>query len=127
MRLNGIFALAIWDGRSQTFMLARDHVGIKPLYYFDDGHTFARHVPPSLWERPKSGFAIPLSEWFRKDLRTWVQDELTLNWDWTAGLINRRAAEEMIGDHLSGRANYSTFLWGFLSWRSWLRRVGLLS
>lgn len=31
-RLNGIFALAIWDTQSRTLTLARDGVGIKPLY-----------------------------------------------------------------------------------------------
>jgi asparagine synthase (glutamine-hydrolysing) len=32
-RLRGMFGLAIWDTRTRTLLLARDRIGIKPLYY----------------------------------------------------------------------------------------------
>lgn len=45
-RLRGMFGFAIWDERNRSLMLARDRIGIKPLYYalIDDSIVFGSEI-----------------------------------------------------------------------------------
>lgn len=40
-RFNGIFAFGIWDSRERSLFVARDHLGVKPLYYTTTSKSFA--------------------------------------------------------------------------------------
>jgi asparagine synthase (glutamine-hydrolysing) len=55
-RLNGMYAFAIWDGRSEKLLLVRDRLGIKPLFYYplDNGLLFG--------SEPKAILANPLAK-----------------------------------------------------------------
>ena len=57
--LNGMFAIAIWDDKKRILVLARDRMGIKPLYYRQDekGISFASEVK-SLLQDPACGREI---------------------------------------------------------------------
>ncbi|WP_326612212.1 asparagine synthase (glutamine-hydrolyzing) [Streptomyces scopuliridis] len=54
-RLNGMYAFAIWDGRTDTLVMIRDRMGIKPFYYYPtpDGVLFG--------SEPKAILANPLA------------------------------------------------------------------
>ncbi len=38
VKLNGIFAFALWDGAAQRYLIARDPIGVCPLYWGHDAH-----------------------------------------------------------------------------------------
>lgn len=54
-RLNGMYAFAIWDARTERLVMIRDRMGIKPFYYYetDDGVLFG--------SEPKAILANPLA------------------------------------------------------------------
>ncbi|MBQ6639989.1 MAG: asparagine synthase (glutamine-hydrolyzing) [Saccharopolyspora sp.] len=52
-RLNGMFAFAVWDIPAQELLLARDRLGIKPLYYaVGDGYVLFGSEPKAILEHP---------------------------------------------------------------------------
>lgn len=53
-KLNGIFALAIWDSRRRQLVLCRDRLGVKPLFYAQRGTTLV------FGSEPKALFRHPL-------------------------------------------------------------------
>ena len=58
-KLDGMFALGIWDRVNERLVLARDRAGKKPLFYWRDSHRFvfgseikALHAHPRIPRRP---------------------------------------------------------------------------
>src|SRR5262249_3603408 len=78
-RLNGMFAFAIWDTKQEHLFVARDHFGIKPLYYASQngGIAFASEAK-SLLRLPGFDAKINHEALHRYMTFLWVPDPLTI-------------------------------------------------
>jgi len=77
-----------------------------------------RHVPRSLIERPKSGFALPLDSWLRGELRAWAEALLESRRLKDEGYFNSDAVRSLWSEHLSGNMNHAHALWSILIFQS---------
>lgn len=60
-RFNGMFAFAIWDGKQERLLLARDRLGVKPLYYFvNERCLLFGSEPKALLKHPEMPKALDL-------------------------------------------------------------------
>ncbi len=81
--------------------------------------VLARHVPRDLFERPKQGFAMPVGDWLRGDLREWAEvllDEKSMQAD---GIFNAKMVNKIWADHKVGRGNHAERLWTILMFQGW--------
>lgn len=82
-----------------------------------------RYVPQNLVDRPKQGFAIPVSQWLRHELRDWAESLLDERCLRQEGFWDVRLIRQAWTDHLDGRDDYSFKLWGVLMFQAWLRTI----
>jgi len=78
-------------------------------------------VPRSITRRRKRGFDSPIGEWIKGELRNFVETFLSREHVKRSGLLDPEQVVALLGDHLSGRRNYSLQLWSILALEAWYR------
>lgn len=84
--------------------------------------VLARHVPASLFERPKMGFEVPIGQWLRGPLRGWADELLDVGPLRQAGFFDAQAVRRIWEAHSAGRADGGHLLWSVLMFEAWRRR-----
>jgi len=81
------------------------------------------HLPRDVLYRPKMGFAVPLSRWFRGPLRQRVRSALLGGPLADSGWFDLQAVGQLVEQHENGSRDHSTPLWTLLMYDAFLRNV----
>lgn len=81
-----------------------------------------RHVPRSLVDRPKTGFAVPLADWLRGPLRDWAETLLSEERLRARGLVDPAPVRRQWTAFQAGRSDRAEALWAVCMLESWAGR-----
>ena len=79
-------------------------------------------IPERILKRPKVGFRVPVNQWFRNGMRSFLGDHLQGASSLTRDYYDPQVLDRMLADHLSGRQNNEKLLWSLLNLEIWHRQ-----
>ncbi|MGE0039759.1 MAG: asparagine synthase (glutamine-hydrolyzing) [Vicinamibacterales bacterium] len=83
--------------------------------------AFADLLPPSVQQRGKMGFGVPLGTWFRGELREMLNDLVLAPDARHRQYLSAGYVEQVVRRHQAGHADMGHQLWSLLCFEQWLR------
>ena len=84
--------------------------------------TFADLLPPEILRRGKQGFGVPISRWFRRELREYLREVLLDPSSLARGYFDPARVRGLVDDHQRGRREHAYRLWALLALELWHRQ-----
>jgi asparagine synthase (glutamine-hydrolysing) len=87
--------------------------------------VLSRYVPEALFERPKTGFGVPIYRWLRGPLRDWAEDLLAEGRLEREGYLRARPIRTVWESLMSGQSEWAyggELIWSILMFQAWLAR-----
>lgn len=97
--------------------LKRDGSGGKKILK----RAVAELLPAEIINKPKTGFGLPVANWFRKELAPLLEGVLLDEISQRRGLFEQSLLKKMVNEHRDGRRDWSNRLWAFLFLELWFR------
>jgi len=79
-----------------------------------------RHIPPMITNGEKQGFSAPDATWFKGESIEFVRRKLFNDKARIYELMDKRAVQALVNDHLEGKQNRRLLIWSLLSIEQWL-------
>jgi asparagine synthase (glutamine-hydrolysing) len=83
--------------------------------------TFSNLLPQAILKRKKMGFGVPVSRWFRKELKDYIYEILLDRKTLNRGYFKREGIERLLNDHIALRYDHSARIWALLFLEIWFR------
>ena len=84
--------------------------------------SMAPFLPESILKHPKQGFGVPLSLWFKDDLKTYVNDTFQSNNCLVYNFMDKKYIQNRIIGNQSGKRDFSAKIWSLLVFNEWLQQ-----
>ncbi len=86
--------------------------------------AFKNDLPAEVFGRKKMGFAVPIGEWFRGEMRGLLRETLLARSAFSADHFSQAAVEGMIQEHQQRKVDHSQRLYALLMLELWWRQRG---
>ena len=79
-------------------------------------------LPPNILNHPKQGFSVPLSLWFREDLKNYVGDTLLSKNALLSGYLDMKYIKRIVEKNHKKKRPFSGHIWSLLFFEEWLKQ-----
>lgn len=82
------------------------------------------YYPRRFFDRPKTGFSVPLKAWFSGDLESFAHRSLTQGPLMETGLFNINGIQQILSENKNGVRDHGDLIWRLLMLSEWFKRYG---
>ena len=82
-------------------------------------------LPPNIFNHPKQGFGVPISLWFKEDLKEYVNDTLLSQNSFLSSYLDKIYVKKIVENHRNdgtGRRDFSSKIWSLIFFEEWLKQ-----
>ena len=89
--------------------------------------TMANYLPDNILNHPKKGFGVPLSLWFKGDLKEYIDDTLLSHNPLLSTYIDKNYVKKIVVDDRKGRRDFNSKIWSLIIFEEWLKQNQVLN
>lgn len=88
--------------------------------------AMSKALPENILKHPKQGFSVPLSEWFKDDLKEYINDTVLSPKALLSNYVDKNYVRKIVADNKNGMRDFSSKIWSLVFFEEWLKQNPLV-